>query len=222
MDYRLPLLYFLLFILLSCQSKSADLEKFESILGPEKSEVLTELTEDFESEYLLKKYPNTDLSESYLKFMEDMAKGNLPKRDDVISAKNEKLYKESGLINEKYLYPDSVWIQEDGIRTRWAYKNEMGLTESYENFRPVNSKDLAVRDSILELEKSIVNFNTYGNYIKALEAIKDESPFIDLYHTYVTNVGMVGSSILYPQIRDNKLDVSGPVERRVLVLHLIY
>ncbi len=66
------------------------MDKFERILGPEKSKVLTELTEDFENEFLAKKYPDTDLSESYMKFMEEMAKHHFPKREEVISKKTKK------------------------------------------------------------------------------------------------------------------------------------
>lgn len=222
MKYKYLGVSLLFLIVLSCKSKKADLEKFESILGPQKSKVLTELTEEFEKKYLAKKYPHSTLPESYLKFLEEMAKRNFPKREEIISKENEKKYRESGLMDEKYLFPDSVWIEEHRITSRWTYKNEMGGIESYESFRPVTSKDKAVVDSLLELEKSVVDFNSYGSYIKALEKVRDESPFIDLYYTYVTKVGLVGSSLLFPEIRDNNIDISGPVERRVIVLHCVY
>lgn len=212
----------LVFTIIACKSKSADLEKFESILGPEKSKVLAELTEDFEKDFLAKKYLDTDLTESYHKFLEDMAKGNWPEKDEVISEKNDTKYKESGLMDEKYLFPDSVWIEEHGIATQWTRKEEKGIEENYESFRHVNSKDPVVIDSILEVQKNIVQYNPYSNFTKALGAVKNQSPFISLYHTYVTNAGMVSSSVLFSGIKDNKLDISGPVERRVLVLHLVY
>ena len=222
MNYRFLILHFSFYILLSCQNKSADLEKFESILGTEKSEVLTELTDDFENEYLAKKYPDSDLSKSYLKFMEEMAKHNFPKREEIISEENEKKYRESGLFDEKYSFPDSVWIENQGVVINWVYEGSNGKIQSDRAFRPLNSKNLAHKDSILKIEKNQFRFNRYGNYRKALEAVKEESQFIDLYYTYVTKVGLVGSSVLFPEIRDNKLDISGPVERRVLVLDMIY
>ena len=222
MNHQFFILSILLFVLISCKSKSADLEKFERILGSEKSKVLTELTDDFENEFLAKKYPNTELSESYLNFMEEIANGNWPKKEEVISEKNDKKYKESGLMDEKYLFPDSVWIEEYGIATKWTRKNAKGKKESHESFRPVNSTDPAVLDSILELEKNIVDYNIDSDFTKALEAVKDQSPFINLYHTYITNAGMVGSKVLYSGIKDNNLDISGQLERQVIVLHFVY
>ncbi len=125
-------------------------------------------------------------------------------------------------MNEKYMFPDSVWIEENGIVTKWTYRDETGKIRSNESFRPINLKETAVRDSIVAVEKSIVKFNSHGNYAKALEAVKNQSPFIDLYYTYSMQLGLVGSSILFPQVRDNNLDINGPVERRVLVLEMVY
>lgn len=78
---------FIITIISSCKNKAADLVKFESILGYEKSKVLTELTEDFENGYLAKKHPNHDLPDRYLRFMEGMANSNWPEKNEVISKK---------------------------------------------------------------------------------------------------------------------------------------
>lgn len=126
-------------------------------------------------------------------------------------------------MEEKYLVPDSVWIKEYGITTKWTDEDETGKTISYESFRPVNSTYTAADiDSILESEKNIVKFNLHNNYTKAIEAVKDESPFLNLYYYYLKNSSMIGNSFLFEEIKKKNMNINGQVERRVIVLHLIY
>lgn len=205
-----------------CNGQTADLEKFESVLGPEKSKVLTQLVEDFENRFLPTYYPNSNLTEGYLAFMEQMAKRNFPKREELILKENEKKYRDSRLINEKYLFIDSVWLDKKGIKSVWTFTDSSGENHTEESFRPLNKDEYQVKDSILEIEKKIFRFNSYSDYTKALEAVKDESPFIATYFTLVTQFGLVGSSVLFPIIKEDNLDINGPVERRVLVLDMIY
>ena len=212
----------LMLLLTSCKSTSADLDKFEKILGPEKSETLTKLTQDFENKFLAKKYPNTDLSESYWNFMVEITQQNFPNKKELVSEENEKKYISSGLINEKYHYPDSVWVKEGEIISRWTYKDESGKIKSYEDSRFINSKDSVKIDSLFALEKNQVKFNYYGNYFKALEAAKNESPFINLYYTYTAASGYAPVSSLLQGIKDYNMEITGSVERRVLVLALVY
>jgi hypothetical protein len=198
------------------------LEKFESALGLEKSKVLTELTKSFETDYLEKKYPNVNLEQKYLNFLEELAQRNFPEREEVIFEDNDKKYRSSGLMEAKYLFPDSVWIEKDGIQTKWTELNENGEPVSFEDFWPVKSNNQIVLDSILSERKKIVRFNHNGSFKNALEAVKDESDFIQLYYAYVSAAGLIGADILFNEIRDHNIDISGPVERRVIVLHFVY
>jgi len=222
MNHKFLFLSCLIIISISCRNESADLEKFESALGLEKSKVLTELTESFETDYLERKYPNVSLRQKYMNFMEEMAKRNFPKREEVIFDHSDKKYRTSGLMDAKYLFPDSVWIEETGIITKWTYSKENGETESFENIRPIKSKNQIVLDSILSEEKKIVQFNHSGSFAKALETVKDESEFINLYYELVSAAGLIGADILFTEVRDRKIDITGPVERRVIVMHLVY
>ena len=120
------------------------------------------------------------------------------------------------------MFPDSVWIEDNGIITKWTYSKENGETESFENIRPVKSKNQIVLDSILAEEKKIVQFNHNGSFAKALDAVKDESDFINLYYELVSAAGLIGADILFTEVRDRKINITGPVERRVIVMHLVY
>ena len=222
MNHRLLVLSCLTIISISCRNKSADLEIFESALGLEKSRVLTELTKSFETDYLEKKFPNVSLEQKYLNFLEELAQRKFPKREEVIFDDNDKKYKSSGLMEAKYLFPDSVWIEKNGIQTKWTVLNENGEPVSFENFRPVKSKNQIFLDSILAERKKTVKFNHNGSFAKALEAVKDQSDFIKLYYAYVSAAGFIGADILFTEIRDHNIDISGPVERRVIVLHFVY
>lgn len=84
-----------------------------------------------------------------MNFLEELAQRNFPEREEVIFEDNDKKYRSSGLMEAKYLFPDSVWIEKDGIQTKWTELNEYGEPVSFENFRPVKSKNQIVLDSIL-------------------------------------------------------------------------
>ncbi|WP_405415489.1 hypothetical protein [Maribacter sp. Asnod1-A12] len=222
MKNQFAIISILLLLLTSCKSTAVDLEKFEKILGPEKSETLTKLTEDFENNFLAKNYPNTDLSESYWNFIVEITQQSFPNKSELVSKENEKNYISSGLINEKYQYPDSVWVKEREIVSRWTYKDERGKIKSYEDSRFINSKDSVKIDSLFALAKNQIKFNYYGNYFKALEVVKSESSFINLYYTYTAASGYTPVSSLLQGINDYNMEITGTVERRVLVLALVY
>lgn len=218
------LLAFFTILLLIPFSKrpSADLEKFEEILGPEKSEILTKLTEDFENNFLAKRYPDMDLSDSYWNFMIDITQQNFPEKKELISEENEKMFISSGLFKEIYLSPDSVWIRDKEVITQWTYIDDGGKIKSYKTSNYVSPKDSVKIDSIIELEKKLVKFNFQGNYFKAIKVAKSKSPFIDLYYNYAEAIGsIVPVHLILQGIKDYNLDYTGPVERRVLVLTLI-
>ncbi len=214
----------MIFAVASCQQKADNnLEIFENTLGSKKSKVLSELTEDFEKNYLAEKYPSIPLSEQYMKFMEELEKLNIPDRDEIISQENDEKYKESGLIYEKYWYPDSVWIEGQVIKKVWSYTDDNGkvhVKESEQYGR--KSIDSLSHDSIIKAELKMPDFNFYGDFKKAIKEVKDDSPFLKVYYELIDNVGFTSNSLWAGMIKENNLDITGPVERRVLVLELVY
>ena len=210
-------------ISLSCRNKSAELAKFESVLGIEKSKVLTEITEAFENEYLAKKYPSNSLSKQYLLFMKDLEKMKFPEKDSVMSDHNYKKFQKSGLIYEKYLFPDSVWILKNGVGKKWTLKDKNGKVQSWESeIYGIDTKDPLSHDSIIRAELKIADFNSNGNFKKAIHSVKNSSRFLSIYYELIDTFGFTSNSLWHATITENNLDITGPVERRVLVMQLVY
>lgn len=215
--------YFSFIALSSCQSSQSDLKKFESVLGYEKSQVLTKMTEAFENDYLANKYPSHSLSEQYHLFMKDLEKLNNPEKDAIISDENDRRFRQSGLIYEKYWFPDSVWILKNGVGKRWTLEGENGKRKSWESeIYGIDTSDPISHDSIVKAEFKIADFNSYGNYKKAINAVKQDSPFLEIYYELLDRVGFTSNSLWHTIISENELDITGPVERRVLVMQLVY
>ena len=66
-------LIFILYFTFSCSSKK-NVAEFENILGKENSKTLTYLVNDFESDYLMRQYPNSNTKKAYKKFLIDVLK----------------------------------------------------------------------------------------------------------------------------------------------------
>ncbi len=223
MNHKFLFLFTIVIISISCRNESAELEKFESALGFEKSKVLTEITEAFENDNLARKYPSNSLSSQYLLFMKDLEKMKFPEKDSVMSDDNYKKFKESGLIYEKYWFPDSVWILKNGVGKRWTLENENGEVQSWDSeIYGIDTSDPLSHDSIIKAELRIAEFNSNGNFKKAIYAVKGSSRFLETYYELMDNFGFTSNSLWHTTITENKLDITGPVERRVLVMQLVY
>ncbi|TPV31412.1 hypothetical protein FJ651_14555 [Paucihalobacter ruber] len=101
-------LIIILLLTFSC-SNEKEIAEFEKVLGEASSKTLTLLVNDFENDFLKKQYPNSDLNDSYRKFLIDYKNGTtenwLP-----IPKKITDRFEASELKKEMYYHPDSVWI----------------------------------------------------------------------------------------------------------------
>ena len=61
-------LFIILLLTFGCSSDK-DTAEFEKVLGKENSQTLTLLVNGFENDFLKKQYPNSELNESYKKFL---------------------------------------------------------------------------------------------------------------------------------------------------------
>ena len=104
-------LIIILLLTFSC-SNEKEIAEFEKILGTENSETLTFLVNEFENDFLKKQFPDSELNESYRKFLADYKNGNLEKWPP-LSKKITDRFEASELKKEMYYYPDSVWILQN-------------------------------------------------------------------------------------------------------------
>ncbi|AJR04831.1 hypothetical protein [Siansivirga zeaxanthinifaciens] len=92
----------------SCSNESK-IAEFEKVLGKKNSQTLTFLVNDFENDFLKKQYPDSELNESYKKFLTDYKNGNLENWPP-LPKKITEIFEASELKKEMYFHPDSVWI----------------------------------------------------------------------------------------------------------------
>lgn len=98
----------ILLLIFSC-SNEKEIAEFEKVLGKENGKTLTLLVDDFENDFLKKQYPNSELKDSYRKFLIDYKNGT-PESWLHIPKKIAHQFEASELKKEMYYYPDSVWI----------------------------------------------------------------------------------------------------------------
>ena len=101
-------LIIILLLTFSC-SNEKEIAEFEKVLGEENSKTLSLLVNDFENDFLKKQYPNSELTESYRKFLIDYKNGTT-KNWLPIPKKITDRFDSSELKKEMYYHPDSVWI----------------------------------------------------------------------------------------------------------------
>ncbi|RCW89823.1 hypothetical protein [Winogradskyella arenosi] len=103
-------IYIILLLILTfgCSSNN-NASEFEKVLGKENNATLTLLVNDFENDFLKKQYPNSELNESYKKFLIDYKNGSLENWVP-LPKKITESFNSSQLEKEMYYHPDSVWI----------------------------------------------------------------------------------------------------------------
>ncbi|MFD1015021.1 hypothetical protein, partial [Winogradskyella rapida] len=73
---RIIYIILLLILTFGCSSNN-NISEFEKVLGKKNNETLTLLVNDFENDFLRKQYPNSELNESYKKFLIDYKNDSL-------------------------------------------------------------------------------------------------------------------------------------------------
>lgn len=229
----------ILFLTFCSCSKDKYVTDFETTLGAENSQTLTELVEDFETDFLKRQYPKLKTENAYEKFLIELRDGKTSDWQK-ISKKGRENFKSSNLKYELYRYPDSVWIvknssfdkKEDSlellfnqtpyIKSRYKYQNadetiEYLYSRSYPNILP--EMDF---DSIVEMEMKTPEFNGIGKYIQALYQIKERDTFFKNFVDYKNAVGMTKPNIIAKVMLEEKVDLNDYLVKRIIVLETAY
>jgi hypothetical protein len=228
---NLIIIFILSSLLWNCSpQKDENLIVFEYILGKENTKTLDYIVSDFENDFLKNTYPDISISEAYEMFLIDLENENTS-HFKKISNKTRKLFNESLLRLEIYEYPDSVWIERDTskmsikdpkgvVKKKYKYVNEDGVNEYSTSEGSINYFNIS-EDSIISIEKRIVQHNNIGKYMMALYIIKNSSPFLKKFYDYRKD-GYINSKILSEVMLDSKLNFKDPFIRRLIVLEFVY
>ena len=228
----------ILFLTFCSCSKDKYVTDFETTLGSENSEILTDLVADFETNFLKKQYPKLKTENAYEKFLtelrEEKSKGWYQDSDNA-----KQKFKLSSLKNEVYRYPDSVWVvknssldkNEDSfvilfsstpyIKSRYKYINpdgsfEYSYSRSYLNVLP--NTDF---DSIIALKMTTPKFNSTGKYIQALSQIKEKDTFFKNFYRQ-KDYGYINPVTLANLVLKEKVDLNDYLVKRIIVLEIAH
>jgi len=210
-----------LFIIVSCSVKKTEYQitEFDKVLGAENSKTLNSLVSDFEKDILIKTYPNLNTEKAYKQFLIDVNENKLTFWNK-ISSENRKKFNDSKLKLEIYEYPDSVWIDGNDIKSRFAFKNDDGTTDYGIGFHSVNLKKNI--DSLIEVKYKTPRMNYVGKYMQAINKIKDENDFLKAFYDVKETTGFIHPEIMAGIILKSKPDFSSPITKGLIVMEFGY
>ena len=221
-------------LLLAVWSCSNDkfVAEFESTLGNENSQFLTELVFDFENDFLKRQYPNLEIESAYKKLMLELRDGQI---DDwkKISTKSRNKFEKSLLKSEIYQYPDSVWVEKDTaemtikskqpvIKSRFKYVSIDGTIEYLEAESSIPPMEYADIAWLLKRQKESPEFNTSGKYFQALYKVKDRDEFFKKFYERKNSMGFIGAETLASVMLYENVDFNDYLIKRIIMLEIVY
>jgi hypothetical protein len=234
--------FFILLLFVGCQGEKLNdsLIVFEYILGPENSETLSILVQDFETDFLANQYPKLTTTAAYEQFLIDLRDHNT-KNFRKISSESRALFKSSDLRAEIYEVPDTVWIEHDKKKIKlydnlraiikiphsgpWLikrYRNTFDDSLYHSVSELYNHNTTLTNEEIIRREYNTATINNLGKYWFALRLIGDKHPFIKAYHDKIQEAGMMQVELtIYPMLAAN-LDYSHPLVKRIIVMEYAY
>lgn len=214
----------------SC-SKDKYITEFEIALGSENSYILTELVNDFETDFLKSQYPKLKTKDAYKKFLSELLDDKTVGWKKISESTREK-FANSSLKDEVYLYPDSVWIEKDTskmtikskavVKSRFKYINNDGSIDYLENETPEPPMKNFDINWVLEKERNSPRFNSTGKYLKALYQIKDRDTFFKNFYQRKEAVGLIRPEALAKVMLHENIDLTDYLVKRIIVLEMAY
>ena len=220
-----------MFLIFCSCSRDNYVTDFETTLGEENSQTLTELVVDFETDFLKRQYPNLNTKNAYEKFLTQV-RDEETEHWEKISKNSREKFENSSLKDEIYHYPDSVWIERDTskmtikskavVKSRFKYINDDGSveyleSESYEP--PMEHLDM---NWVLEQRKKLPEFKSTGKYIQALYQIKNRDTFFRNFYERKNAIGFIRPETLSNVMLLDSVDLNDYLVRRIIVLEIAY
>jgi len=210
-----------MFLLSGCSTKTTprQIKKFEEVLGKHNSETLSFLVQSFENDFLIKKYPNRTTQKAYENFLNDISKGDFS-HYVLISKKNRKLFEESQLKWEIYTCADSIWIDDNLVKSFLSFKRDGKKIRTTEVATSIH-KDENI-DSVLSSYQERCDHNRQGKFIKAVKEIKSDNRFLEDYYHLKDMAGNLGNTLIPEMVSRNNANIEDYMVKRILVLELVY
>ena len=229
-------------VIISCSDKKTEINtsEFDKVLGKENIKTLDFLVSDFENDFLKRQYPNLDTKNAYRQFLTEL-RDEKTENWKKISQKARNQFKSSELRLEMYEFPDSVWILENStidkiesdslvflespipyVKSRFKYTNPDGITEYMYSRSYGEIMRKSDFDSIINRELESPKMNYVGKYMRALESIKDKSNFIEEFFDTKKSFGLLIPKSTARVMLNYDIDLNDKLNRKIIVLELVY
>ncbi len=196
-------------------------ETFESFLGQEKASTLNKKVKHFES-FLDHTFSNESIEESYIDFLILISRGEYDRikweNADTTYEDLYKLFESSGLREEIFLVPDSVWVVDEALKAKYSSVQEGFLNEFTEESFLIGFDINQNPDSVIKAKYEERKFNPYGKYLIGLKMIENPNAFLTKYIQMKEAVGDISKNILADELLKSKADFSDYFIKRIVIV----
>lgn len=109
------------------------------------------------------------------------------------------------------------------LKSRYKRINSEGIINytysEHSSYRVLTNSNY---DSIISLEMNTPNFNYEGKYLEALQSIKDRSKFHKEFFDVKNASGMFNPRLIASGMLHTNIDLSDVLNRKIIVLELVY
>jgi len=199
------------------QSENGAIQTFESILGKEKSDGLTQVVDHFESE-ILDKYETISLEEAYKKYLTNIVESNFVTVEEwlPVQYKRDSIFDlcKCGLVDEVWMKPDTIWVKNDRL-----YISYFSNPEDIEFGRKIRTTNI---DSLISREKNTSIANLRGLVHKAFGAISETNELTYWYYDTRNMAGDFSRQITANLMLKNNIDYNDYFVKRIIVIETYY
>jgi len=218
-------IFIILLLFIGCSENKNPTTEFDKILGKENSETLNLLVSEFENDFLKKQYLNLGIENAYEKFLTEISEEKID-YTKAISEKSKNIFDKSQLRLEIFCVADSTWIETNPwndktllVKARTRCQKPDGTFEKGSMEMPFDEKEIS-RDSIQKRYMNFVETNHNGKYLKALNAIKYKSDFLNSFATDRNDFGIIPFHFTAERILADKVDLNDSDIRKIIVAEL--
>jgi hypothetical protein len=199
-------------------SETAQINKFESILGEIETKYLNEIVHDFE-DYLTSNYSEVEIDSIYKYYLVDLSYNKIKNPWSIDSIKMIK-YKMSNLFG-KYdtIYPDTVWYEKEMINIKF------NGNEIYDySIVPIRRSNIPLDiDSMITYYKREPNIiqSEPSSFYMALDSIKSSNVFVQSFLNGINQPDWHPYRNLAKGLLNDNPDFSNYFVRRIIAIRTI-
>jgi hypothetical protein len=161
-------------------------------------------------------------TEAYQKYLKVIVSGEAKSMswnyDGMNREETNSQFESSGLREEIFLKPDSVWINTESLKINYCYNQEWVLNEFITESLLIGFDISQNPDSIIKAKYEERKFNPYGKYLTGLKMIENTNAFLTKYIQMKETAGDISKNILANELLKSNPDFSDYFIKRIIVV----